>query len=178
MNKNGSPNIKNLRKPAKIKNIRQLNRLIDSYFDTCAAGRLYNWIDKKGLPITSSLIIPPSFEGLALHLGFQSRVSLWDYSNKNNGHELYSVAITRAKSKIAKINLEMAKLNLINERVVLFDLQVNHGYVPEMNINISEQHQLSDQDRLLLQAVIRQLPGQLRQLPQDTTQGCVEGEVV
>jgi len=149
-----------------IKSPEQLEKSIEAYFAHCERGRVYSWVSKKGELLTGTLSIPPSVESLSLFLGFTDRSALIQYETRNQGHEIYVHTIRRAKSRIAAEKLAMAERGLLNERVVMFDLSVNHGYIQEINVNVNELQQLSQQDRLLLGAVLKHLPGQLRALPQ------------
>ena len=149
-----------------IKSPEQLEKSIEAYFAHCEKGKEYSWVSKKGELLTGTLSIPPSVESLSLYLGFMDRSALIRYETRNQGHEIYVHTIRRAKARIAAEKLAMAERGLLNERVVMFDLSVNHGYIQEINVNVNEIQQLSQQDRLLLGAVLKHLPGQLRSLPQ------------
>jgi hypothetical protein len=154
-------------KPAKYKTPEEMESAIEDYFTLCKLGEEFKWVDKKGMYHCETLPIPPSTESLSLHLGFVNRSSLLDYETRHkDSQERYSSIIKRAKSKIAARKLALAEMGQLNDRVVMFDLAVNHGYIQEININVNETHQLSDQDRALLGNMLKQIPGQLQSLPQ------------
>lgn len=82
----------------KYKSDKELSKAIDDYFDKCKDEPLIDkdgkaQTDKFGNPIF--LQKPPTVAGLALHLGFENRQSLYDY--KKNPKYSYTIkkAITR-----------------------------------------------------------------------------------
>jgi hypothetical protein len=73
-------------RPPKFDNVEQLQSEIDSYFDKPPTKEV---ITKDGLQFVSVVTIT----GLALHLGFESRQSLYDYESNDK----FSYTIKRAR---------------------------------------------------------------------------------
>ena len=83
--------------PPLFDNIEDLQSKIDEFFAQCGTEP---WLDDNGKIITNSKgtplfkIKPPTLTGLALHLGFESRQSIYDYEKRNDD---FSYAIKRAR---------------------------------------------------------------------------------
>ncbi|MCD7730028.1 MAG: DNA-packaging protein [Oscillospiraceae bacterium] len=81
MNRKNSPN---------FKSTDELKELIDSYFKDCEGIQAVDdecapMFDKNGAPVMAVPEKPPTVSGLALALGFQSRLGLLEYK----GREVY-----------------------------------------------------------------------------------------
>ena len=79
----------NAGRPPKFNNVDELDKLIQEYFDKCVPELLC--YDKNEKPVYKQN--PPTITGLALHLGFESRQSIYDYEKKED----FSYSIKRAK---------------------------------------------------------------------------------
>lgn len=91
---------KTIGRPPKFDSPEQMQVLIDKYFEDCKGHILYNddgspVLDKYG----NAVIIdahPPTVTGLALALGFNTRLSLLNYQAKS----AFVNTVTRAKSRV------------------------------------------------------------------------------
>jgi len=84
-------NIENTKgRPLKFKTPDELESSIKSYFDECVP-EIITLPDGK---IQQLKLNPPTLTGLALHLGFESRQSIYDYENRNDD---FSYTIKRAR---------------------------------------------------------------------------------
>lgn len=91
---------KTIGRPPKFDSPEQMQVLIDKYFEDCKGSILYNddgspVLDKYG----NAVIIdahPPTVTGLALALGFNTRLSLLNYQAKPN----FVNTVSRAKSRV------------------------------------------------------------------------------
>ena len=77
----------NAGRPPKFKNPEELEALIDEYFASCKPEYVKDdegkiMVTTKGFPIVKHN--PYTITGLALHLGFVSRQSIYDYENRND----------------------------------------------------------------------------------------------
>lgn len=115
----------------KYKTVKELQDAIDAYFETCKDELVYNndgevATDKSGNPIF--IPHPPTVAGLALHLGFADRQSIYDYK----GLEEFSCTIKNAITRIE----EYAEQHLYIGRATgaIFWLK-NHGWKDETKIN-------------------------------------------
>ena len=86
-------------RPLKYKTAEEMQAGIDEYFDIHspipmkdASGKPY--IDNKGNEMYD--LNPPTLSGLALHLGFADRQSMYDYQNRNDE---FSCTIRKARSR-------------------------------------------------------------------------------
>lgn len=97
---------KKIGRPLKYKSVKQLQKAIDEYFESCK-GELATLedgtpiFDKRGAPVLIG-VRPPTITGLALALGFNSRQSLLNYQEK----EEFVDTITRAKSRVEQYTEE------------------------------------------------------------------------
>ena len=101
-----------------------LEAAVDDYFTTCDAEER-----------------PPIVTGLALHLGFNGRQSLFDYLNRP-GRSPYADIIRRAKSRIEADRVEKMLTNKNNVVGCIFYLKNNHNYldkqVNESSIKVAQ----------------------------------------
>lgn len=83
----------------KDSDIEEFQRLIDEYFDSCVPEYLKDkdgeYILNRGEVVIKSMN-KPTITGLALHLGFESKQSMYDYQKK----KAFSYSIKRARLKI------------------------------------------------------------------------------
>lgn len=75
-------------RPLKYKTVEELDKAIDGYFDDT----LQTKETENGFRYTN----PPTVSGLAYHLGFESRQSMYDYKAR----EAFSYSIKRAVTRI------------------------------------------------------------------------------
>lgn len=88
-------------RPPKYKNVEEIEEKIEQYFAICEGEPLLDdegnqVINKYGYPCWIKAPKPPTVTGLALALGFTTRLSLLNYQGKKE----FMNTITRAKSKI------------------------------------------------------------------------------
>jgi hypothetical protein len=86
-------------RPPKYKTPEEMQQIIDQYFADCEVKALTDKegnpvYDKYGQPVTISK--PPTITGLALALGFNSRLALLNYEDK----EEFVNTVMRAKAKV------------------------------------------------------------------------------
>ena len=84
-------------RPLKYKTTEDLEKHIQDYFDKCVPEFVKDengkaLTDSKGHPVIN--FNPPTLTGLALHLGFESRQSVYDYENRKDE---FSYTIKRAR---------------------------------------------------------------------------------
>ena len=91
----------NIGRPPKYKNVEEIEEKIEQYFAICEGEPLLDdegnqAINKYGYPCWIKPPKPPTVTGLALALGFTTRLSLLNYQGKKE----FMNTITRAKTKI------------------------------------------------------------------------------
>ena len=91
----------NVGRPPKYKNVEEIEDKIEQYFAICEGEPLLDnegkpVVNKYGYPCWIKPPKPPTVTGLALALGFTTRLSLLNYQDKKE----FMNTITRAKSKI------------------------------------------------------------------------------
>lgn len=84
--------------PPRYKSVTEIEKLIEDYFESCKGKVLYNKdgtpaLDKYGEPVYYDKM-PPTVTGLALALGFTTRIALLSYQGKPE----FANTILRAKS--------------------------------------------------------------------------------
>ncbi len=97
--------------PPIITSPEEMERLTEEYFELRKIPESRKWIDKRGNYQDQEVMVPPTIEGLVLHLGFVNRQSLQDYS-KNDAR--YSVIVSRARTKILQAVVSSALLKEID----------------------------------------------------------------
>ena len=130
-------------RPPKYKTPEEMQPVIDSYFLKCEEGKTIKWISKRGEAVDAKMTQPPSWTGLALHLGFRSYQSLNDYikrkkeGNEDETEESFAFILTRAKSQIADTLMSGATLGLWDWRPIQTNLAANHGVlVPKQEVAV------------------------------------------
>lgn len=88
-------------RPPKYKNVEEIEDKIEQYFESCEGELLLDdegnpVLNKFGNPCYRKPPKPPTVTGLALALGFTTRLSLINYQGKAE----FSNTITRAKSRV------------------------------------------------------------------------------
>ena len=91
----------NVGRPPKYKNVEEIEDKIEQYFAICEGEPLLDnegkpVVNKYGYPCWIKPPKPPTVTGLALALGFTTRLSLLNYQDKKE----FMNTITRAKTKI------------------------------------------------------------------------------
>lgn len=118
---------------AKYRTDKELQKAIDDYFSKCKDEPLFDkdgktLTDKNGNPIFFQN--PPTVAGLALHLGFEDRRSLYDYKENPK----YSHTVKRAITRIE----EYAESRLFYGKATgaIFWLK-NHGWKDQNETTLS-----------------------------------------
>ena len=106
--------------PKKYKTAEELQEKIEEYFKDAV-------FDKNG--DERDIMKPVTVAGLAYHLGFASRQSLWDYEQKSE----YSYTIKKAKLFIESY-LETRLLGN-NVTGVIFNLKNNFGWMDKLEVS-------------------------------------------
>lgn len=93
-------------RPPKYRSVKQLEAKIEEYFEKCKGHLLIDEgtgkpVIYKGFPVYEDQR-PPTVTGLALALGFATRMSLLNYQGKPQ----FEAVITKAKSRIEQYNEE------------------------------------------------------------------------
>lgn len=134
--------------PPKYRSAKKLQEAVDEYFKECEKGIEVEIITKKGDVVKINRPIPMSVVGLAVHLGFASRFSIYDY--KNDRGPAFSHIITRAISKIEQSYIEHAMSGQADPKFTQFIMQCGFDYVPKQAVEhdlkgeIKHSHDLSD----------------------------------
>jgi len=144
-------------RPPMIESPNEMLPLIENYFIQC---------DEKGDPYT----IP----GLAYAIGFKSRMSLWEYEEK----EEFADTIKRAKLKIedqrSKMLIYPGKANIAG---IIFDLKNNFGYVDKQEIDVK--HGINPETMALAGVIFHEMLQQGNfSLPMPQDKDVIEGELV
>lgn len=87
-------------RPLKYKTVEEMELHIEEFFNECqpvvmtdkSTGKILT--NSNGIPIVE--YNPPTLTGLALHLGFESRQSIYDYEKRNDEFS-YSIKVARLK---------------------------------------------------------------------------------
>ena len=140
-------------RPPKYRDPEEMQPKIDAYFDKCDAGRKVI-LTKGKQQYETHKVIPYTWVGLALALGFESRQSLWDYCNKNKHKDgktgkAFSYIITCAKGKIEDQNLTGSALGEYDSKTMGLTLSANHGYAKRTEQDINIKGQIDLEARLL-----------------------------
>ena len=121
---------------------------IEDYFQTCE--------EKEQSPVVT---------GLALHLGFTGRISLFNYLNRP-GRSPFANIIKKAKSRIEAHRVQRMVDGKGNVVGAIFDLKCNHGYVDkqviEADIKVAQSFTPEDREALkdLAMQMIQEREGQ------------------
>jgi len=108
---------KKIGKPRNIESVEQLQGLIDAFFVQCKE-------DNE----------PPTIQGLALAIGYNSRQSLL---NLEDFGEDYLDTIKRAKLTIEKHKVIGGMTGKLNPAIVIFDLKNNHDHKEKIEQELS-----------------------------------------
>jgi hypothetical protein len=85
--------------------------------------------------------IPPTIQGLALALGYNSRQSLLNYEGYNEGEFLDTIKKARLKVENAKVIGGMT--GKLNPAIVIFDLKNNHDHKDKTEQEITGKMELN-----------------------------------
>ena len=123
-------------RPLKFKTVAELEKAIEKYFEKCVDEIIK---DENGVPVMKNGSIgiiphPPTVAGLALHLGFADRQSLYDYKER----EAFSCTIKKAITRI-EAYAEKALISGQSSTGAIFWLK-NHGWTDktEQVLNVNE----------------------------------------
>ena len=114
-------------RPAKFNDIDELEKLIESYFEIKQP--LLIGEDKTGKPIYN--LNPPTLTGLALHLGFESRQSIYDYEKRNDG---FSYTIKKARLRCENYVEDALLSGTIHPAGAIFVLK-NYGWKDTLSVD-------------------------------------------
>ena len=106
---------------------------IDDYFEMCDKGRIEERFNKRNEKETVIAKIPYTVAGLAYHLGFSSRETIWDYGQRKG----FTNTISRAKLRIERQRWEQSLAGTIDSKMAQFDFVNNFGYVYQPDVQIS-----------------------------------------
>lgn len=107
-------------RPAKYNSPEAMQAQIDDYFASCDAEQR-----------------PYSIPGLAYHLGFSSRGSLYDYEHRNANNAAFSDTIKKARLRIEVQRAEMLVTCKGNPAGIIFDLKANFGWKDQQSIEVT-----------------------------------------
>ena len=93
-----------------------LEAAIKGYFEQCKA-------DNK----------PPTIAGMAYHLGFESRQSMYDYENRDKA---YSYVVKKARTYMESLLAEKAQTGQGSIPGVIFTLKAMHGWQETQSIQV------------------------------------------
>ena len=96
-------------RPLKYKTAEEMQKGIDEYFELCQPKPMMDaadkpFIDSKGNQMYE--LNPPTISGLALHLGFVNRASMYDYEQRGEFSDTIKKARTRCEQWIEKNGIE------------------------------------------------------------------------
>lgn len=88
--------------PPRYKSVEEMQKKIDEYFEWCEGTQLFTedgkpFLDRNGKPVFVN-VHPPTITGLALGLGFTTRMSLLNYEGKPE----FVDTIKQAKSRVER----------------------------------------------------------------------------
>lgn len=155
--------MRNTGHPPKFESAEELERQIQEYFDQCDEGYEREIVTKKGDVIKIRTKLPYTVAGLAYHLGFASRQSLWDYQNRNKREDLAYI-VSRAKLKIDNQLAVRGLIGDIEPRVATLMMSSNFGYSPRQE-HIHREGPRATEDDLIEGSIREQIAGPQKQLP-------------
>lgn len=96
-------------RPRKFKTQVSMQKAIDTYFAKCRPTVITDKngkavTDKNGRPVMT--LNPPTISGLALHLGFVNRQSMYDYENRGEFSDTIKTARLRCENWVEIAGLE------------------------------------------------------------------------
>lgn len=100
----------------KYKTVQELQQKVDSYFELCASNTKIKYI--KGEEVEVDNPIPPTVEGLSVHLGM-TRKTVWNYQNAE-GYEEYHEIMEFAKMRIQAVQMQMGLMGDADPGLVKF----------------------------------------------------------
>ena len=118
-------------RPLKFETPEEMQIIIDEYFNSCEPEiiKINDEImrDSKGLPIYK--MNPPTITGLALHLGFESRQSIYDYEDRKE----FSYTMKTARLKCENFLESHGISGEIPPSISIFMLK-NYGWTDKQEI--------------------------------------------
>lgn len=112
-----------------------MQKKIEEYFELSAIGEEKTWISKKGEAQTGILPIPPTIEGLALHLGFCSVSALEGYQSKPK----FKSVLTGARTILSRNLNNMAMRNEVDPRYSLVvAARIDPAYRKQVDVQVNE----------------------------------------
>ena len=146
-----------------------LQAKIEEYWVICKEGKDYQVITKKGDVVSVNKEIPRTIPGLAYHLGFKSRQSMWDYEHEHNNKTIAYI-ITRARLAIETDNVEKGLTGQYESKTNNLNLAANYGYSQKTIIETTFRDESVDPESL---AMVRAMALQLArgQQPKQIEQG-------
>lgn len=126
--------------PPKYSSVTVLQKKIDEYFEKCDKGEIIQALNRKGEVYEIIRKIPYTVPGLAYHLGFANRHSVWDYKQRPK----FTNTITRALLKIQAQRNEGALTGTHDSKFSQFDLKENFGWKDTQNIKVDGLDDIAD----------------------------------
>jgi len=148
---------KRMGRPPLYNNCLDFACMIELYFEHCEEGRLIEGITKKGEPFAIHKRIPPSIYGLCAFLGFNDPHALIEYEKKID----FTSVSTRARTRIAQLNLEMAQMGEIGERITQNYMAVHHDMNPKHEFKVDSQLKLPDESVVVVQQIAQRAAMQI-----------------
>lgn len=137
----------NIGRPLKYKTVEELQEAIDDYFDSCVPEVIKDAegnpvMGKNGMPVLR--LNPPTITGLALHLGFVDRRSIYDYKDR----EEFSLTIKEARLKCENYVESASMDGSIPPAVGIFILK-NYNWSDKQEIDFRDKTDYEEQERKL-----------------------------
>ena len=137
-----------LGRPPKFENVESLQKAIDEFFDSCKPEIVRDnngnvILDKNNMPLLR--MNPPTITGLALHLGFVSRRSIYDYENRNDD---FSHTIKKARLKCENYIEKGLYTGEIPAAAGIFSLK-NFGWSDKQDIDLNSENKVDIQIEII-----------------------------
>lgn len=123
-------------RPLKYKTAEELEIYIETYFEGCKPEIMKDsegkaLVDTKGNPVI--VFNPPTLTGLALHLGFESRQSIYDYENRK---DKFSYTIKKARLRCENWTEKALLSGNVAPAAGIFVLK-NYGWKDEKGLDVT-----------------------------------------
>jgi len=147
-----SKNGKRIGRPPKYCNCLDFAAMVEMYFEECLEGREFETATKRGEIYKIKRPVPPNIYGLAVFMGFDKPDTFLEYEKKT----AFSGIATRARSRIAEINLQLAQLGIITERLTEKYMARWHDMNPKHEFKLDEATgKLPEGSEIIVQEIAR-----------------------